>query len=157
MLGQSSFTETLQTIPWFLELKPYQLERLASVVSYRTIAAGEELFLEGERDQVVYVLLEGQIDIEIYVPGHEPVCIFTAEPLDIIGWSAMTPVVRQRTATARAVAPCRLLAFEGEQLHHLCEQDHDIGYIIMRRLSNVVASRLLTTRLHLYDLLVQVE
>jgi CRP/FNR family transcriptional regulator, cyclic AMP receptor protein len=155
MFQQVDITSTLQNIPWFLELKPYQLERLARVTQFRQVSACEELFHEGEREDFLYILLEGQIAITIHVPTRGFAHIFTAEPLDILGWSSLTPVVRQRTATAKALLPCRLLAFDGEDLRHLCEEDHDIGYIIMRRVANVVASRFLTTRLHLFDILVE--
>jgi CRP-like cAMP-binding protein len=98
--------------------------------------------------------MEGQVAIEMRVPSHGKVRIFTAEPLDIIGWSSLTPVARQRTASARATLPSRLISLDAEALFHFCEEDHDLGYVIMRRLSNVITSRLLTTRLALIDLLV---
>lgn len=155
MFRQADLITTLQNIPWFLELKPYQLERLSRVAEFRQVSASEELFREGEREDFLYILLEGQIAITIHVPTRGYTHVFTAEPLDIMGWSSLTPIVRQRTATAKAILSCRLLAFDGEALRHLCEEDHDIGYIIMRRVANVVASRLLTTRLKLFDILVE--
>jgi hypothetical protein len=39
------------------------------------------------------------------------------------------------------------LAFNSKLLQQLCDEDHELGYVIMRRLANVVANRLLTTRL----------
>jgi CRP/FNR family cyclic AMP-dependent transcriptional regulator len=154
MYKQLDITQILQSIPWFLELKAYQLERLSKLTGFRQAVSGCELFHEGEREDFLYILLEGQVAIEVHVPTRGNVCVFTAEPLDIIGWSALTPVVRQRTASAKALLPSRLLTFESESLRRLCDEDHDIGYIIMRRVSNVVASRLLTTRLKLFDIIV---
>jgi len=153
MYYPADLTTTLQSIPWFLELNHERLERLVKITTLREIKASEDLFAEGEKDDFLYIVLEGKIAIEIFVPSHGKIRIFTAEPLDIIGWSSMTPVVRQRTATARAILCSRVAAIDAKQLHQLCEEDHDIGYIIMRRLSNVVASRLLTTRLQLLDML----
>jgi hypothetical protein len=34
----------------------------------------------------------------------------------------------------------------------MSEEDHDLGYVVMRRLANVIASRLLVTRLQLLDM-----
>ena len=99
--------------------------------------------------------MEGQLSLDTFVPSRGLIRTFTAEPLDIFGWSSLTPVIRQRLSNAQAVIPCRLIAIEGEALKNLCEQDHDIGYIIMRRLANIVASRLLSTRLALFDVIVQ--
>ncbi len=142
----------MHSIPWFVELSTIQLDRLASISDLCQVSANVEIFREGENEGSLYVVLEGQVAVEIAVPNRGKVRIFTAEPLDIIGWSSMTPVVRQRTASARALLPTRLLTIEAEGLRRLCEEDHDLGYIIMRRLSNVVASRLLTTRLQLMDM-----
>lgn len=153
MFTNTDITHTLQTIPWFLELKPFQLERLAKVVSIRSIDTGQVLFTEGEREDFLYILLEGQIALDIHVPTRGCVNIFTAEPLDIFGWSSLTPVVRQRTASAHALNPVRVLAFKGEALRELCDEDHDIGYVMMRRVANVAASRLLITRLHMFDII----
>jgi CRP/FNR family transcriptional regulator, cyclic AMP receptor protein len=155
MFRQVDLTTTLQNIPWFLELKPYQLERLSRVAQFRQVSTCEEIFHEGEREDFLYILLEGQIEITFHVPTRGAVHILTAEPLDILGWSSLTPIVRQRTATAKALQSGLLVAFDGEALRHLCEEDHDIGYIIMRRVANVVGSRLLTTRLQLFDILVE--
>jgi len=145
--------QALRAIPWFVELKPYHLERLSSIAKFRTIDIDDKLFREGDQIDDVFILLEGQIALEIYVPTFGELRIFTAEPLDIIGWDSMTPVVRQRTSDARAIKPTRLVAFNGDEMRKLCEEDRDLGYVIMRRVSNVVASRLLTTRLQLYELI----
>lgn len=154
MFNQAEITNTLQTIPWFLDLSAASREQLAAIASLRRADPGEVLFEEGAKEDYLYILLEGEVAVDILVPTHGNIRIFTAEPLDIIGWSAVTPLVRQRTAAAHVLLPTRLLAFEAEPLRKLCDEDHDLGYIIMRRISNVAASRLLTTRLQLMDMFV---
>lgn len=153
MLNETSLTASLQTIPWFLDLKPAQLERLAQIASIVYLQAGECLFIEGEQIDILYLVLNGRVTIESYVPTRGQVEIFCAEALDIIGWSSLTPVVRQRAFSARAVQNTALIGFNGPALRQLCEQDHDIGYIVMRRIANVIASRLLVTRLHLVNII----
>jgi CRP-like cAMP-binding protein len=113
------------------------------------------LFREGDREDFMYIILEGQITLEILVPSHGNLFLYTGNPLDILGWSSMTPVVRQRTATGHAVGPVRLLAFDSNALKRLCDEDTCLGYVIMRRMANVVASQLLVTQLVLYDLIMK--
>ena len=43
------------------------------------------------------------------------------------------------------------------KLKELCDQDHDLGYMVMRRLANIVASRLLISRLQLLDIFAEPE
>jgi CRP/FNR family transcriptional regulator, cyclic AMP receptor protein len=155
MYPNADLLQTIRHLPWFTGLTQFQLEQMASIASLQHLETGEILFKEGDRDDSLYVLLEGQVALEIEVPTRGRVAFFNAEMLDIIGWSSLTPVVRQRTAQARAKKASLLLGFNSKLLEQLCEEDHEIGYIVMRRLANVVANRLLTTRLCLLDMIVQ--
>lgn len=151
MFRQAELQQILQTIPWFLELSENQMEKLAQIVTVHHIAKGETLFQEGDAEGNLYILLDGEMSINVKIPGREKVCIFTAEPLDIIGWSSLTPMVRQRTATALVLQDSNYLEFDSDLLMQECEEDPKLGYVIMKRISNVVASRLLTTRIQLMD------
>lgn len=153
MESQAPIVQILQRIPWFNELSRIALEKLAAIARVRELAKGETLFREGDAENCLYILLEGEIILETHVPGYGTVPIFRAEPLDVIGWSVLTPVVRQRTDTARALSACRLLCFDSDMLRQYCDEDQVAGYIIMRRIANVAASRLLTTRLHLFGVI----
>ncbi len=149
--------KTLQRIPWFLELSQEQLEALARIACMRSLGQDEVLFHEGDAEDCFYVLLDGQLRVETHVPGHGMYLIYTAEPLDIVGWSVLTPVIRQRTGTASANLPSQLICFNSKLLRQFCEEDTHFGYVIMRRVANVVASRMLVTRLRLYELLHETE
>jgi CRP/FNR family cyclic AMP-dependent transcriptional regulator len=142
----------LQTIPWFHELEPGIFDQIAGICELSSFEAGQYLFREGDKEDYLYIVIEGRVALEIHVPGRGKMRIYTAEAMDIVGWSSITPIVRQRTAAARAVLPSRLVRMQAAQLYKLCDEDHDLGYVVMRRLSNVVASRLLTTRLQLLDM-----
>ena len=153
MNSQIDFTKTLRRIPWFLDLNQTQLDRLSAIATLHELESGEVLFKEGDREDFLYILLEGQVELEIEVPTHGQMAFYKAEALDIIGWSSLTPIVRQRTASAKARQQSLLLGLQRELLEQLCDEDHDLGYIIMRRLANLVANRLLTTRVCLMDLI----
>src|SRR5574338_19084 len=44
-----------------------------------------------------------------------------------------------------------------QDLRDVCDQDHELGYVIMRRLANIVASRLMISRLQLLDIFAEPE
>lgn len=155
MYLQADLTKILSRIPWFTELTPNQVICLASIANLQEMDAGDLLFQEGDQEDYLYILLEGQVTLEVEVPTRGMVPIFTAEMWDIFGWSSMTPIIRQRTASARCAAPCLVLGLNHKLLQQMCDEDHALGYVIMRRLANVVANRLLTTRLCLLDLIAQ--
>jgi CRP/FNR family transcriptional regulator, cyclic AMP receptor protein len=142
----------LQAIPWFQEISTEHFDKMVELAHIVKKNKDQELFREGDKEDFLYVVLEGRIAIEMTVPGRGRVRISTAEPMDVVGWSSVTPVVRQRTAGARAVLPSRLMAFDALALRQFCDDDHDFGYLFMRRMSNVVAGRLLSTQLQLLDI-----
>jgi len=152
MNTRTELINLLQTIPWFHELEPGIFEKIAGICELVSFEPGYYLFREGEKEDYLYIVVEGRVALEIHVPGRGKMRIYTAEAMDIIGWSSITPVVRQRTASASVVLPSRLVRMRATQLYKMCDEDHDLGYVVMRRLSNVVASRLLTTRLQLLDM-----
>lgn len=157
MFQQADLTETLQGIPWFVELKPEQINRLATIAWLKQLQPGEELFVEGGKQDYIFILLEGEINLELFVPLCGQKQIYVAEPLDIIGWDPLTPVIRQRFGTAAASKPCLLIALAAHELLNLCEEDHDLGVVIYRRIANVVASRMLNVRLTLSDTIVHLS
>lgn len=151
METKESLTQILHRIPWFNELSPAAIEKLANIALLKILPAGEVLFHEGDTENCLYILLDGEVFLETYAPGYGPVHIFTAEPLDVIGWSGLTPVIRQHTDTARALVDSTLVCFHGELIRQLCDEDHELGYVILRRIANITASRVLVTRLHLFE------
>jgi len=153
MLNQTDITSMLKTIPWFLDLSPQSLQLLTEIAEVHSFNTGIVIFSEGEKHPYLYIILEGKVQLESFVPGRGSLPHLTAESLDVIGWSSLTPVVRQKTSTARALERTTLLAFSAESLMNACEADSNLGFIIMRRLANIVASRMLNHRLHLLGIL----
>lgn len=145
----------LQNIPWLMDLDGNQISQLAELAGIRRLQPGEELYAEGSREDFFYICVEGQLAVEMQVPTRGTIRVYTAEPFDMVGWSVLTPVVRQRTSGARALVPSKLLTFDGIALAQLCEDDHHLGYVLMRRLSNTVASRFLTTRIQLLEFIME--
>ncbi|MEX1248391.1 MAG: Crp/Fnr family transcriptional regulator [Anaerolineales bacterium] len=144
--------DIFHAIPWFQQLSEDHLGLLADFSHLVEIPQGKDLFKEGDKEDFLYVVVNGRIAIEIFFPGRGRISIYTAEPMDVVGWSSVTPVVRQRTASARAVLDSRLIAMDAQALRRLCEGDCALGCVVMRRIANVVAQRLLVTRLQLLDL-----
>jgi CRP-like cAMP-binding protein len=145
----------LKTIPIFLDLKPFQLARLATAASVIDLEPGIELISEGNPLDFTYILLEGDMLVEVYVPSCGKIETSHLATFDICGWSALTPIVRQRTGTVTSVTFCRLIRLDSRILIPICEEDHDIGFCVYRRIANVAARSFLTTRLQLMNLIVK--
>lgn len=109
-------------------------------------------FREGDRQDFFYVVLEGRVALDIFIPHRGKVRFYTAEQWDVFGWSSVTPPMRTRTASAVGVMDGTVIGTEAQKLRDLCDRDPALGYRVMMRLANVVASRLMVTRLQLLDM-----
>lgn len=152
MNENKDLVNVLQVIPWFQELSEEHFERMANIAHLVEIEKDQTLFSEGDQEDYLYVVVEGRVAVEIYSPVRGRIRLYTAEPHEVVGWSSVTPVVRQRTAGVRAVLDSRLIALDAQKLRNMGEEDCYLGFIIMRRMANVVAGRLMATRLQLLDL-----
>jgi CRP-like cAMP-binding protein len=157
MLPLDEIKLELQRIPWFRDLKIQHLDKIAQISQLRRLKAGEVIFREGDFEDRVYIVLEGRVALDMMVPPRGKVRFYTAEKWEVFGWSSVTPTVHQRTAGATAVTEAVLASVEAGKLRELCDQDHDLGYMVMRRLANIVASRLMISRLQLLDIFAEPE
>lgn len=144
--------ETLVANPWFQALKPEHFQKMVDIAAEEQWDGDAMIFREGDPGKYLYLILEGQVALEIHVPGRGRVTMLTLGPDDIFGWSAVLPVVGTRTASARAVRGTRAIAFDSQALREACETDHELGFHVYRRLTNVIAGRLSATRLQLLDM-----
>lgn len=154
---KAEVVKELEKIPWFKEIDPEHLQKLADISQLRHVRAGEVLFREGDKEDYLYIVIEGRIALDIFVPHRGKIRIYTVEPWDLFGWSSVIPIIYQRTAGAVAVVDGLVVAMDSAKLRQVCDDDHDLGYIVMRRLANIVASRLLVTRLQLIDMFASPE
>ncbi|MBI1855639.1 MAG: Crp/Fnr family transcriptional regulator [Chloroflexi bacterium] len=147
----------LRKIPWFREITPEHFQTIAAITHLRGVRAGEVLFRQGDKANEIYIVIEGRVALDMLVPHRGKIRFYTAEPWEVFGWSSATPIIHQRTAGATAVIDGLIACINAEKLHQACDDDHDLGYLVMRRLANIVASRLLVTRLQLIDMFANPE
>jgi CRP-like cAMP-binding protein len=157
MHGSAEIVERLGQIPWFQEASPEHTRKIAEISCLRPVKAGEVLFREGDQADCVFIVLEGRIGLDIFVPHRGKIRFYTAERWEVFGWSSVSPTVHQRTAGATAVTDGLVTCINAEKLRNACDEDHELGYLVMRRLANVVAGRLLVTRLQLLDMFANPE
>jgi CRP/FNR family cyclic AMP-dependent transcriptional regulator len=137
--------------PFLKGLDPRFIELLVGCASNVRFEAGEYIFREGEEANKFYIVRRGHVALEIFAPGRGPLAVQTLGEGDVLGWSWLIPPYRWHSS-ARAVELTRAFALDAECLRRKCEEDHDLGYELMKRFAPVIVDRLQTTRLQLLDL-----
>jgi CRP-like cAMP-binding protein len=143
--------ELIADAPAFAGLDPAQLELIAGCGHNEHVPAGALLLREGEPADTFYLLRSGMVVLELHAPGRDPLRIQTLSAGDVVGWSWLFAPHRWQM-DARALEPCRVVAFDGACLRGKCESDHELGYQLMRRFAASVVERLQATRFQLLDL-----
>jgi CRP/FNR family cyclic AMP-dependent transcriptional regulator len=110
----------------------------------------EYVLREGDRADQFYFIREGLVSVELMVPQKGRVTLQTVGAGDVLGWSWVAPPYRWHF-DARALRKTSALAFDGKCLRQKCEQDHDLGYEMLKRFASIVTERLDATRLQLLD------
>lgn len=146
--------ETLEPIlaqhPFLKQLEPRRLKILVGCASNVRFNAGQILFHEGEEANQFYMIRQGKVAIEILAPELGPITVQTVGEGDVLGWSWLIPPYRWRF-DARAVELTRAIALDGKCLRQKSEEDHDLGYELLKRFSGIIVERLEATRLQLLD------
>lgn len=145
---------TLETIlaehPFFAGLDPRYLQIIAGCATNVVFEAGQMIFREGEPANCFYLVRLGRVALEVHAAGVGTITIQTLDSGDILGWSWLVPPYRWHF-DARAVELTRAIALDGECLRHKCEQDHSLGYELLKRFAEIITQRLQATRLQLLD------
>jgi CRP-like cAMP-binding protein len=97
-----------------------------------------------------YAVRSGAVGLELASPTQSPLVIETLHEGDVLGWSWLFPPYRVRY-DARAIGEVHAIAFDGACLRGKCDDDHDLGYELMRRFAQVITERLQATRIRLLD------
>lgn len=144
---------TLETLlvehPFFKGLDPQYLNVITGCASNAKFEAGEYLFREGQNANAFYVIRKGKVGIETYTPKG-PVLIQTISDGEILGWSWLVSPYRWRF-DAKACDLTRVISLDGACLRKKCEEDHHLGYELLKRFTQIITDRLEATRLQLLD------
>jgi CRP/FNR family cyclic AMP-dependent transcriptional regulator len=136
--------------PFFAGVEP----RFCSLVCGCARQVGFEpdnyLFHEGEPANEFYLLRQGRVALQITAAGHGTQQFQTLGPGEIVGVSWLIPPYRW-SYDARAIEPVRAIAFDARRIRQQCEEDHDVGYELMKRVVPTLIGRLQGTRLQILD------
>ena len=131
--------------PFFKGLNSKQLQLLADSALEMRFETGATIFEEGSPANQFYLILEGEVLLESEMEDRNVIPIQTLGPGDDLGWSWLFPPYSLHFS-ARAVKPTRTIFFYGTRLREQCEQDHELGYQIMKRIAEVATQSLAATQ-----------
>jgi CRP/FNR family cyclic AMP-dependent transcriptional regulator len=129
--------------PFLRGLGEAHLKSLATCAMRRRFAAGEVIFRAGDPANRFYLLIQGKVTLTTEY-NERTITVQNIGAGDVLGWSWLFPPYYTHYE-ARAIEATEAMFFYGTRLRDLCDDDHDLGYEILRRISETVIERLHAT------------
>jgi len=146
---------------FFSDVPPETLEIIGRKGKLLEFAADDVVFNFDESAEFLYGLVEGEVDLSIVfkdrilkteieyeeaiqasmVDEEKSIVIDTVYPGQIFGWASLVGP-RRRTVTARCTESSKVIVLSAEDLTAMFAEDHFLGYVVMRKLSDIIAKRL---------------
>jgi CRP-like cAMP-binding protein len=138
--------------PFFKGLDPRHFPALADSAMEMQFEPGHVIIEEGSLANRFYLILEGKVALETELAGRGMISVQTLGPGEDLGWAWLLPP-HYAQFTARALEPTKTIFFYGTRLREECEQDHELGYQLMKRVAAVATQCLRATRQTLMELI----
>jgi CRP-like cAMP-binding protein len=146
----SDFISILGSQPFLKGMSPEHLKLLADDSLPAEFQPGERILHEDAPANRFYLLLEGNVEIESLVMDGEARHVQTLTAGDLLGWSWLFQPYCWHF-DARAATTVKAICFYGKHVRELCESNHDLGYELMKRVSEILIQRLQAARSELAD------
>lgn len=145
-----SIKSMLTEHPFFKDFAVDHVKKIIDITSEIRFNPGQYIFRDGEDANTFYLICQGIISLEVYVPNRGPVTLGRLEAGDVLGWSWLYTPHRWHF-DARALEAAQMLVLNGKVLRKMIEEDHEFGFQMMKKISLVIEDRLQATRVKLME------
>ena len=137
----------LNEFPLFQNLPGEMLDQFAKICNEEMYRSGDTVFREGNQADKLHFLLSGNITLKVRLTSRPDSITVSAvnQRYESFGWSGIVPPFHY-TASAVCEEECRVLTIPGEEFLHLLKSSPEAGFVVMRRITEIIASRLRNSR-----------
>ena len=128
--------EILQDVELFEGLEQGEIEQIALLCTERRVAESEQLTIQGEPGDELYIITEGFLEVIIGgTSTSQRRVVVNLGAGQVVGEMALIDQ-GPRSATVRAIdEPTTVQTIKREAFEKLCMENNRIGYIVMRNLA----------------------
>ncbi|GGX00996.1 hypothetical protein GCM10010297_23230 [Streptomyces malachitofuscus] len=126
-------------------LPPPQRERLMALAREVSFPEDSRIFEAGGTADRFWVIRSGAVSLDQQVTELHRVTVAGLGAGDLLGWSWLFPPYEWDFG-AVAFSPVRAYEFDAAAVLRLCEEDPELGLMLVRKVAEVLAHRLETTR-----------
>ena len=140
--------EVLRRYPYFASIGEESLKTLAMMAEEKTVPADTQMFNEGDPANCLFVITQGEVNIQYLLGSGELRTVDTLVDGDILCWSALIEPYKT-TAIGTTAKETHLVCLDGQKVRQLCENDPLVGYRLTVQIAKLLAHRLEGARVQL--------
>ena len=156
-----SNNELLKLFPIFSDIPLKHLTEITRWCKVSEFGSNETIFQVGDKAIDFYGVVNGEVELSLIMrdsimktdiryeefiqtqiePIEKVIIVDSLEPGEIFGWSAFVEP-RQFTSTAKCSRPSKIIALPTDKLEAIFNNNPHVGYIFMKRLTEIISQRL---------------
>ena len=139
--------QTLSQFSLFNGLPESLLEEIAKISHEVAAKQGDIIFREGEKADKLHFLLSGSVALRVKLTSRpDSVTVsFVSMPYQSFGWSGIVSPFHY-TSSAECDEDSNLLIIPAEPFMKALEANPESGFLVMRRVTEIIADRLRNSR-----------
>ena len=144
--------EQLKNYKIFENLTDDQIEKFRPILNKKEVDAGNKFIVEGDEGNSIYLLLNGEAEINQALTlsvnksdsdkREKSIMKLTDKDFPQFGEMSIFSEGDVRTANVRAQTDCTLAKIDKEDLFKICNDNPEIGFLVMRNLGRIITKNL---------------
>jgi len=145
--------EQLKNYKIFENLNDDQIDKFHSAIKKEKIDSGNKFIVEGDEGNSIYLLLKGEAEINQALTlsvnkgesdkREKSIMKLTDRDFPQFGEMSIFSEGDVRTANVRAQTDCTLAKINKEDLFKICNDNPEIGFLVMRNLGRIITQNLI--------------
>ena len=147
----SSIEELIAEHPFLSGMDPHLLHVFNECGILRSFGLGQHIFREGTEADHFYLILDGEVALETFVPGYGMAVIQRLGTGDALGWSWLFPPAEWQFS-ASTLKPTEVISFDAALIRNEMAINSEFRDQLLTRISRTLVQRLHGMRMQLIDL-----
>lgn len=137
----------------FSDLSEDQLDKFRKTAEIKEFKANSMIFDEGDVGDSLYLLLDGEVEINQaltlqlskgdYDTREKSIIRLTSDFNSCFGEMSLLGSDDKRTAGVRAISDCKMAVIMKDDLFSICTENPELGYTVMRNVAAIVTDNLI--------------
>jgi CRP-like cAMP-binding protein len=124
-----------------------EIKSVAGICQEKDYANGSIIFNEASGDCGMYILVQGQVDIQMTLGiDSAPATVHVIRDGEVFGELSLVDRA-PRSATAKSAGDSKTFVLEADAFENLVKTNSHIGYVVMKNIARIVTTRLRETNI----------